>query len=277
VNVQLQRGLAWAAAGKALALFMLPAPLLLSILGALITGDVGRFAFSAAALGSLWGAGVIALRGLIAEARYVTGEQPEPAALPLKLMSGVLTTVGAGLAGAAAGHGIVPSLLFAALGGAGHLALFGRDIRPRRVRVAVVEGVDRTRVTLQLEQGHARLRAIEAAGRQIGVPEFRERLLRITGIGRSILTEIERDPADATRARRFLNLYLDSADHVTQEYARTHTHARNAQLENNFRQLLAEMEGTFAEQHRRLVEHEQLSLDVDIEVLNERLRREGLG
>jgi hypothetical protein len=37
------------------------------------------------------------------------------------------------------------------------------------------------------------------------------------------------------------------------------------------------MEGTFAEQHRRLVEHEQLSLDVDIEVLNERLRREGLG
>ena len=277
MNVQLSRGLAWAAAAKALVLFALPAPLLLAIVAALVTGDVGRFGFAAGALASLWGAGVIVLRGLVAEARYVVGDSPDPPATPSKLIGGVLTMAGAGLAGAAAGHGLVPALLFAALGGSGHFAFFGRDIRPRRVRVAVVDGVDRDAVTLQLEQGHARLRAIETAGRRIGVPEFRDRLLRITGIGRSILTEIERDPADALRARRFLNLYLDSADRITQEYARTHTQARNAQLENNFRQLLVEMEGTFVEQHRRLVEHEQLSLDVDIEVLNERLRREGLG
>jgi 5-bromo-4-chloroindolyl phosphate hydrolysis protein len=277
VNVGLQRGLTWAAVAKSLALFVLPAPLLLAIVSALFAGDVGRFAFAAGGLASLWGAGVLVVRGLVGEARYLLGERPEPAAIPFKLVSGALTAAGAGFAGAAAGHDIMAALVFAALGGAGHLAFFGRDVRPRRVRVSVVDGVDRAAVTRQLEQGHARLRAIEAAGRGIAVPEFRERLVRITGIGRAILGEIERDPADAVRARRFLHLYLDSADRVTQEYARTHRQARNGQLENNFRQLLAEMEGTFAEQHRRLVEHEQLSLDVDIEVLNERLRREGLG
>jgi hypothetical protein len=37
------------------------------------------------------------------------------------------------------------------------------------------------------------------------------------------------------------------------------------------------MEATFDQQHRKLVEHELLSLDVDIEVLNDRIKREGLG
>jgi hypothetical protein len=37
------------------------------------------------------------------------------------------------------------------------------------------------------------------------------------------------------------------------------------------------MESTFAEQHRRLVDRDLLSLDVDIEVLNARLKGEGLG
>jgi 5-bromo-4-chloroindolyl phosphate hydrolysis protein len=121
------------------------------------------------------------------------------------------------------------------------------------------------------------LRGIEGAARAIAVPEFRERLSRIADIARAVLGEIERDPADAGRARRFLNLYLDSAERVTVDYARTHAHGRNRPLEQDFRQLLVEMERTFAEQHRRLVEHEQLLLDSDIEVLHARLAREGPG
>lgn len=37
------------------------------------------------------------------------------------------------------------------------------------------------------------------------------------------------------------------------------------------------MEKSFTEQHRRLLESDALSLDVEIEVLNARLKREGLG
>jgi 5-bromo-4-chloroindolyl phosphate hydrolysis protein len=142
--------------------------------------------------------------------------------------------------------------------------------------VAVLPGVDQNAVTRQLEQAYGRLRAIEAAARDIAVPEFGDRLQRIARIGRDILGEIERDPRDAARARRFLHVYLDSAERVTLEYARTHRQVRNAPLEENMRQLLVGMEKTFDDQHRKLLEKDVLSLDVEIEVLNARLKRDGV-
>ncbi len=127
-----------------------------------------------------------------------------------------------------------------------------------------------------MKQAYGRLRGIEAAARDIAVPEFGERLARIIDIGRGILQEIERDPRDASRARKFLNIYLDSAERVTTEYARTHRQLRSRPLEQNFRQLLVDMESTFDQQHTKLIEKDLTSLDVEIEVLNARLKREGV-
>ena len=269
-------GLAWAPAAKAAALFLLPIPLLFAIVATLMAGDLTRLALAGGALGCLWGAGVLALRALMAEARYFLGEQADPPAIPLKLLSATMTAAGAALAALAGGHAPGGAVVFGSLGGLGHVAFYGCDLKPPQIHVADVEGVDCAAVTLQLKQAHGRLRGIEAAARAIAVCEFRERLSRITKISRSILGEIERDPSDAARARRFLNLYLDSAERVTVDYARTHAQVRNKPLEQNFRQLLIDMESTFAEQHKKLVERDLLSLDVDIEVLNARLKRDGV-
>ena len=273
----LRRGLVWASAARSAALFVLPLPLLAAVVGALVAGDLGRLVLAGGALGAFWSSGTRVFRALAAEARYLLGERTDPLAVPLKLLTAGLTALGAALAALAAAHTPASALVFAALAALGHAAFFGRDLRAPRIEVAVVDGVDRAAVTLQLKAAYARLRGIEAASRRIAVPEFRDRLSRITAIGRSVLGEIERDPADAARARRFLNLYLDSAEQVTAEYARTHAGARHQALEQNFRQLLVDMERTFEDQHRRLLEHELLSLDVDIEVLNARIKREGLG
>jgi 5-bromo-4-chloroindolyl phosphate hydrolysis protein len=153
---------------------------------------------------------------------------------------------------------------------------YGPDLKPRQFSVAAVSGVDQAAVTAQLKQAFGRLQGIEAAARQIAVPEFGARLLRITALGRQILAEIERDPRDAARARRFLNIYLDSAERVTVEYARTHGQLRSRPLEANFRQLLVDLEQNFTAQHRRLLENDILELDVEIEVLNARLKQEGI-
>jgi 5-bromo-4-chloroindolyl phosphate hydrolysis protein len=276
MNGLLLRGRAWAPVVKSAALFLLPLPLLLAAIASLVAGDLGRLALAGSGLGCFWGAGVLSWRALVAEARYFLGERADPPVVPLKLVSAVLTAIGAALAALAGGHRVAAALVFAAIGGAGYFAFYGRDQRPRRVSVAVVPGVDRAMVTRQLEQAYGRLRGIEAAAREIAVPEFGERLERITRIGRGILGEIERDPRDALRARRFLNIYLDSAERVTLEYARTHRHVRSRPIEDNFRQLLVDMEHTFAEQHRKLLANDVLSLDVEIEVLNARLKREGV-
>jgi 5-bromo-4-chloroindolyl phosphate hydrolysis protein len=203
------------------------------------------------------------------------GQRPYPPAVPLKAVSGAMTTAGVACAALAGGHELLPALAVAVLGGVGHVAFYGRDPKPPRIEIVEIPGVDTRAVRQQLEQAHGRLRAIESAGG--AMPEFRERLSHIAGIGRTILHEIEQDPADAARARRFLGVYLDSAERITLEYARTRRHARRQPIDDNFSQLLTEMETTFAEQHRRLVERDLLSLDAEIEVLNTRLTRERLG
>lgn len=273
----LRRGIAWAGAARAAALFVLPLPLLVAITAALVRGDVNRLALSGGALALLWGAGILDFKALVAEARYFLGEAPDPPVVPLKTVSAILTAIGVALAALAGGHDVLAALAFAGLGLGGHLAFFGLDVKPARIQVVEVAGVDVAAVTLQLKQAYGRLRGIERAGQKIALPEFRERLLRITGIGRAIVGEIEHAPAEAGRARRFLNLYLDSAERITQDYARTHGRLRNQPLDENFRTLLVDLENNFAEQHKRLVQRDQLSLDVDIEVLNTRLKREGLG
>lgn len=272
----LRRGRAWAPATKAAALFVLPAPLALAALAALIDGNLAQFGLSGGALASIWTAGALAWRGAVAEAKYLLGEQPDLPRIPFKLLSAATTAGGATLAAIAGGHTAAVALVFGGLGTAGHLAFFGRDLRPPRIRITTVDGVDGGQVRRQLEQAHSRLRRIESAARSLAVPEFRERLARVTRIGRDVLAGIEHDPRDAVRARRFLNLYLESAEQIALEYARTNSRLREPQVEERFRRLLGEMERTFTEQHRRLTERDLLSLDVDMEVLDARLK-EGPG
>jgi len=263
--------------GKAAALFLLPVPLYLAFLAALVGGNLGEILLTAGGVACFWTAGVLAIRALAGEARYILGERRAPPALPLKLLSAALTTIGALLAATAAGNGLALAAVFALLALSGHMAFYGRDLRAPRIHVALVDGVDVVAVTAQLKQAYSRLRGIDAGSQAIPVPEFRTRLGHITGIGRAILREIERDPADAARARRFLNLYLDETERITADYARAQKALPEARLDDSFRQLLEEIERAFEQQRQKLVNHERMSLDADIEVLSTRLKREGLG
>ena len=270
------RARAWAPVLKSAALFILPVPLPFAALGALIGDDIQRLAFSGGALACFWTAGILCWQALVAEARYMLGDRLDLPPIPRKLVSAVFTTSGAALAAIAGGHSPMGTAIFAGLGGVGHLAFYGLDLRPRRVTVKPVEGVDVSAVSDQLQQAYQRLRRIESSARTITVPEFCDRLKRIIGIGHNILAEIERDPREATRARRFLHLYLDSTERVTEEFARTQRQGRSAPIEQRFRQLLIDMENSFSQQHRKLLEHDTMALDVDMEVLSARLKREGV-
>jgi 5-bromo-4-chloroindolyl phosphate hydrolysis protein len=258
------------------ALFLLPLPLLIVVASALIADDLERLTLAASALACFWIAGILTWRGLASEMGYVLGEQIDLDRIPRKFLGALLTAGGAALAALTANHGVVGAATFAALGGVGHLCFYGLDMRVRRVTVTPVEGLDVASIVAQLEQAHLRLRRIDAAANAIAVPEFRSRLAGITAAGRDILAEIARDPAKASRARRFLNLFLDSTERVTAEYARTHPGIRSRPLEENFRKLLFDMEQTFSQQQRKLLESDAVSLDVEMEVLNARLKQEGV-
>jgi hypothetical protein len=96
---------------------------------------------------------------------------------------------------------------------------------------------------------------------------------RIIDIGRGILQEVERDHACASRAQVHEHLPRQRRARTT-EYARTDSCA--ASRSNRTRQLLVDMESTFDQQRVKLLEKDPTSLDVEIEVLNARLKREGV-
>jgi 5-bromo-4-chloroindolyl phosphate hydrolysis protein len=271
-----RRGRAWAPTAKAAALVVLPLPLAVASIAALVDADIGQATLTLTALACLWGAGACAFQGLAAEARYLLDERPTLPRVPLKLASAALTALGVALAAMAGGYPAAGILLFVLLAITGHLAFYGRDLRPRRVRVAAAEGIDLAQVEQLLGQAYGRLRRLEIAAASIDAPAFRRRLTGVVGTGRAILEELERRPAEASRARRFLNVYLDGAERVTAQYARAVAAAPGATPDQEYDALLTDIERTFEAQHRRLVERDRLALDVDIEVLSARLRQEAL-
>jgi len=127
-----------------------------------------------------------------------------------------------------------------------------------------------------LDEAEGRLQSIEQSSKRIHNIEFKDRLRRIVKEARDILDTIESDPVDARRARKFLKVYLDGAQQVTEGYARTHTKGESHELEDNFRRVLTTIETVVAEQQLKLKENNLSDLDVNIEVLQMQLEKEGV-
>ena len=127
-----------------------------------------------------------------------------------------------------------------------------------------------------LDEAEGRLESIEQSSRKIHNIEFKDRLRRIVKEARHILDTIEKDPVDARRARKFLKVYLDGAQQVTEGYARTHSKNEKHALEDNFRRVLTTIETVIAEQQLKLEENNLSDLDVNIEVLQMQLEKEGV-
>lgn len=244
-------------------LFLLPLPLFWAMLIALGKGALGGFLGSAFALGLLMLGAWVTRRGL-----HQAKRRPMSSSLPLKSIGGVITAVGTAFTAWVAGHNPVIGICFGLAALLGFYLAYGFD---RRLKLSSDKDV-----ASALEEAYRKLERLEEAGDNIGSRDFRDRLQRISGWGEKILDRIGEDPEDFRRARKFLNVYLDGAQQVTDKFARTRSDANSAELEENFRTLLTDMETVCEEQYQRLIDDDMVDLDVQIEVLTTRLKREGV-
>ncbi|TVQ84393.1 MAG: 5-bromo-4-chloroindolyl phosphate hydrolase [Chromatiaceae bacterium] len=131
-------------------------------------------------------------------------------------------------------------------------------------------------VASALAEAERRLINIERAAAAIDNAELRLRLARIAAQGRGMLEQIAARPTDLRRARRFLTVFLEGAEQVSDGYVRTHRHVDAPELEQNFRTVLVSIEEQFIRQRERLRAADVLDLDVQIEVLQKQLEQEGI-
>ncbi|MBC6416345.1 MAG: 5-bromo-4-chloroindolyl phosphate hydrolysis family protein [Rhodospirillales bacterium] len=105
-----------------------------------------------------------------------------------------------------------------------------------------------------------------------------QRIDRVVALTDRILDRIREDPRDLRRARKFMQVYLDGAAQAAERLVRLQSNdeAAAARIAPRMVALLAAMERAAEELHQKLLANDTLDLDVQMEVLEQRIHREGL-
>jgi 5-bromo-4-chloroindolyl phosphate hydrolysis protein len=198
---------------------------------------------------------------------------------PWKLLGAIAAGAGAAAISLGSGDDLGMTLLYGALVAGACVFTYGLDPRADRAALeaaAEKAGVSSKDVIDALEEAHRKVRGIEDAAQGLHSRELKTRLDRICQQARTILAQLEQDPKNLSRARRFLVTYLDGTRDVVAKYAAQQRDLSETALAENFRRVLTTVEQVFAEQEEVLKQDDKLDLEVQIEVLETQLKREGV-
>lgn len=266
---------------KGILLYLLPLPVLITAIASLIRGAVFDTLLTGGAFAAYMLGATIARQGFRLQGEYERKKIARAPSTPFKTVAALLISANTALldwwASSFTLSAIPEALLIGAAAFLGFALYYGLD--PRRDKANGLSiGVTIDEVLDALDAANIKIDAIDNARHKISNPEFNARLQRITSKAREILDSIEDDPTRLSRARKFLKVYLDGTQQVTEGYARTHQgqQAIPTALETNFSRVLDSLEQTFTEQQAKLLEDNQFDLDVQMEVLETQLKREGV-
>ena len=93
---------------------------------------------------------------------------------------------------------------------------------------------------------------------------------------RAMFRQVEDDPRDLTAARKYLSVYLEGASDATVKFADLYSRGRDAKARSDYIALLDDLSENFNARRQDLLRDDRTALDVEIEVLRERLEREGV-
>jgi 5-bromo-4-chloroindolyl phosphate hydrolysis protein len=261
---------------RGLLLYFLPMALIPATIIALGKGNLLGIIVNASGFALYIFAAWCLRQGLQTEVAYARNTITRALPWPLKKLAAGLVALATGLIAWLGVQQTFPvALMFAGGAFLGMYLSYGFDLHSQR-KIADAQGYSGDEIVRMLTESSQIIRSIEQANEKIRNTELNQRIEHICAIADRILAEIESDPRDIRRARKFLNVYLDGARQVTEGYAKTHQHTQSGQLEQNFRNVLETIESVFQEQHQKLLEEDVFDLDVKIEVLTTQLKREGI-
>lgn len=213
--------------------------------------------------------------GLIAEEAYEARTIARRPALPRKMLGSLFAGIGLFAAGLA-GHGLIDAAIFGALGVVLHGFSFGFDPLSDKG----IEGIDThqtDRVARAVEGAEEHLSAMKDAILRAGDRALERRVEGFARTARDLFRTVEQDPRDLSAARKYMSVYLKGARDATAKFADLYGRNQDAQARANYEALLEDLEENFAARTEKLLQNDQDGLTVEIDVLRERLQREGVG
>ena len=260
--------------GRANLMFVPPVLLLLTSL----TGGALALTFGLAGAATLTFGAWLLRDGLRAEAAYAERKVARPPAAPRKMLSALATGIGTALAVAAhqtAAADMLAPLLFGACTIALHIAAFGID----PLRSKGLDGADtfqRDRVARVVDEAEQTLDEMTRAIRDTGDREAEAEVAVFQSTARALIRTVEDDPRDLTGARKYLSVYLTGARDATIKFAAVQGRSDDSAARQAYFALLDDLEKNFAARTEKLLVDDRSDLTIEIDVLRERLAREGV-
>ncbi len=258
-------------------MFFAPLPLLFAGIGEIRRADdplsviieLGGFA---ALMLAAW----LLNEGIRAEQAYDARKVAKPPSFPRKLVSAGIVGVTVALVVASANQsGLLAGIPFGIVATAAHVLGFGLDPM-RRKGLEGVNEFETERIAAAVEKAEGIVAQIKDAARRIGDRRLEARIDRLCESARQVFRAVEEDPRDLPRARKFMTVYLMGARDATAKFADVYRNSSNAEARADYEALLTDLETSFSKHREELLLEDRSDLDIEIEVLRERLKQEGL-
>lgn len=213
--------------------------------------------------------------GIHAQEAYEARRVARRPALPRKLIAAVLTGGGLFLGGYIPGGSLLHPLIFGVLGLVLHLLAFGPD----PMRDKGMEGIDpfqTERVARAVGEAETYLAGMKDAILRTNDRVLLARVEKFQTAARELFRTVEADPRDLTGARKYMGVYLMGARDATAKFADIWVATRDAQARADYEALLDDLETNFAARRRQMLLDDRSDLNIEIDVLRDRLQREGV-
>lgn len=225
------------------------------------------------AFGLLIGSAWLTREGERAHEAWESRSTARRPAFPRKIFGSVLAGLGIGLAAWAPGAAPFAPALLGLIGAGLHLAAFGPD----PMRDKGMEGIDAfqtERVANAVAEAEKHLAALRETLRPVADRALMDQADRFSATARQMFRRLEDDPRDLGHSRRYLSVYLDGAREATARFAQIYATTRDPATRDDYMALLADLDTRFAQRTEDLLSNDRSRLDVEIEVLRERLAQD---
>ena len=260
-------------AGLRASLMFLP-PALLTLLALPMWGAEGLGLANLMAAVVLFLAAWLNREGLIAQDAFdarVSAKRPFPRRIAAAVLTGAAVC---GLGFARAGDPVLATLTGLVAAGL-HLVAFGPDPLSDK-RPPGVDAYQSGRVAKVTDEAEAILSEMRESVRALGDRGLTDRVDAFARSVRRLSAQVAADPRDLAGARRYLGVYLRGARDATARFAGLYARSRDEQARADWLALLGDMEKGMDGRAERLMVDDRTGLDIEIDVLRDRLRREGV-
>lgn len=215
--------------------------------------------------------------GLRAEAAFNARKVARRPALPRKILAAAFAGIGTALAVTAHldSFNIIAPVLYGVIATGLYVAAFGIDPLQNKG----MDGVDtfqQDRVARVVDEAEKHLTTMRETIARAGDRQAAARLEDFSETARDLIRTVEEDPRDLTAARKYLGVYLKGARDATAKFADIYGRSQDAQARTDYLALLDDLEKNFAARNRKSLLEDRTDLTVEIDVLRERLSREGV-